>query len=212
MKPFLFSLSMGVLVVTVWRSPAVAAHRTARRHIERHRRRGHTGIARLRRSGRTERYDPGGRLSGSATDELAAKWALNRMQTIGLARPHLESWSLKRGWMRWRASAEIIVPVRRPLTVASMGWVGSTRSGGEEALLLAVDRYTLDRQDSDAELRWKGHILLLRSLGATRDSFGVFPPLASAGTARGRGRCPRANVNRHLDPVETDARRVGRIV
>jgi carboxypeptidase Q len=181
MKPFVFTLSMAVLVVTAWRPPAAAAWPQTVQPAATLTVIADTAIRESHAYADLEELSDtiGGRVTGSAADAIAAKWALNRMQTVGLTRPHLESWSLKRGWTRGRASAEIIAPVRRPLTVASMGWVGSTRSGGEEALLLTVDRNTLDRQDPNTELRWAGHILLLRSLGASRDSFSVFSQLAS---------------------------------
>ena len=119
----------------------------------------------------------GGRVTASLADARAAQWALTKMRSLGLAHSALEPWSLQRGWTRGHAGAEIVAPIRRRLTVASMGWSGSTPRGGAAAPLMAVDRNALD--DPNATRRWAGHILLPASGSPSHDTFSIYPRLAA---------------------------------
>jgi hypothetical protein len=83
--------------------------------------------------------DIGARLTGSPQAAKAVEWALAKMRTRGLVNVHSETWHLARRWTRGVATAEIVEPIRRSLSVDSMGWVGSTREGGVDADLVSVD-------------------------------------------------------------------------
>ena len=85
----------------------------------------------------------GGRLTGSSEDQKARQWALAKMRAMGLQNVHEESWQLPRGWRRISAQAEMRSPSRQFLTVASLGWAGSTRDGGEEAEVVPINRNEL---------------------------------------------------------------------
>jgi carboxypeptidase Q len=80
----------------------------------------------------------GPRLTGSAQAARAAEWAAARMREMGLANVRLEPWTLRSGWERGTASAELTAPFRLSLSVASYGWTGSTR-GAVEAEVVAAD-------------------------------------------------------------------------
>jgi len=81
----------------------------------------------------------GGRVTGSPEAGLAIQWGIQKMQAMGLENVRAEKWQISRGWTRVSATAELVVPIHRKLTVDSMGWVGSTKAGGEEAEVVAVN-------------------------------------------------------------------------
>src|ERR1051326_7427918 len=75
----------------------------------------------------------GPRVTGSPEAGQAVQWGIQKMHAMGLENVRAEKWQISRGWTRVSASAELVTPVHRHLTVDSMGWVGSTKAGGEEA-------------------------------------------------------------------------------
>ena len=79
----------------------------------------------------------GARVTGSPEAGQAIQWGLQKMRAMGLENVRAEKWQISRGWTRVSASAELVVPIHRRLTVDSMGWVGSTKQGGEEAEVVA---------------------------------------------------------------------------
>ena len=79
----------------------------------------------------------GGRVTGSTQAGQAIQWGLQKMRAMGLENVRAEKWQISRGWTRVSASAELVVPTHRRLTIDSMGWVGSTKEGGEEAEVVA---------------------------------------------------------------------------
>jgi carboxypeptidase Q len=104
----------------------------------------------------------GARLTGSEQAARSSRWALNKMQSIGLQNVHLEGWALHQSWQRGHAHAELLSPISRPLTVTSLGWSGSVqRARGAD--LIAVDRDATPQQLQAASAQWKGKVLFLIS-------------------------------------------------
>jgi len=115
----------------------------------------------------------GGRVTGSPEEQRARQWAVNKMKAIGLQNVHEERWQMARGWRRISAQAEMRSPSHQYLTVASLGWAGSTRDGGEEAEAVAVNRNELVEEQKHAA-QWRGKILFLVSKGKPRPSFEIY--------------------------------------
>jgi len=65
------------------------------------------------------------------------------MEAIGLIKVHKEPWQLTRSWRRVSARAELVSPFHLQLSIASLGWTGSTRKGGIEADIVAIDSDSL---------------------------------------------------------------------
>ena len=105
----------------------------------------------------------GGRVTGSPQANQAVQWGLAKMKAIGLSNVRAENWQIFRGWTRVSASANLLTPIQRPLTVSSLGWVGSTPKGGVEGEVVVVDNSQLDREMKENSGKWAGKILLMRS-------------------------------------------------
>ena len=122
----------------------------------------------------------GGRVTGSPQAAKAIEWGVDRMKAIGLENVHTEPWKLSRGWTRISADAELISPIKRHLTLDSMGWVGSTQKGGVEAQVVEVDLSRLDREMKQNASSWAGKVLLIVRKGpapkgpAAMDAFATF--------------------------------------
>ena len=104
----------------------------------------------------------GGRVTGSEPAREAIAWAAGRMSAAGLKNVHTEPFPVKRGWTRGSASAEIVSPAHRRLSVTSFGWAASTPAGGIEADVVRVElgrEYDPIRDDSG---RWSGKVLFAR--------------------------------------------------
>src|SRR5215471_11674538 len=86
----------------------------------------------------------GGRVTGSPQAAQAVQWGLQKMRAMGLENVHAEKWQISRGWTRGSAEAQVVSPIHRKLSVDSMGWVGSTKPGGEEADVVPVNINLLD--------------------------------------------------------------------
>ena len=114
--------------------------------------------------------DIGGRVTGSPEGQKGIDWGVAKMKSIGLANVHAEKWSMWKGWMRGTASAELLEPLHRTLTVDSMGWTGSTVKGGVQAEVVAANLF-----DMDAELtnmaRFRGKIVMMKPEGVPKKSF-----------------------------------------
>jgi carboxypeptidase Q len=116
----------------------------------------------------TESYDDlaelsdyiGGRLTGSPEAAKAVEWGMAKMRAMGLENVHAEKWQISRGWTRGHATAEVIAPIHRRLSVDAMGWVGSTQAGGAEGELLAVNMNKLDDELKNAD-SWAGKVLII---------------------------------------------------
>jgi carboxypeptidase Q len=96
----------------------------------------------------------GGRVTGSPQAGQAIQWGMQKMRAMGLENVHAEKWQISRGWTR--GSAE---------TVDSMGWVGSTKEGGEEAEVVPVNINRLEDEMKNSA-KWSGKVLLIVKKGA----------------------------------------------
>jgi carboxypeptidase Q len=108
----------------------------------------------------------GGRVTGSTQAGQAVQWGIQKMNAIGLENVHAEKWQISRGWTRVSATAELTVPIHRQLTVDSMGWVGSTKEGGEEAEIVAVNVNRFEDEMKNNAASWSGKVLLIVKKGA----------------------------------------------
>jgi carboxypeptidase Q len=103
----------------------------------------------------------GGRVTGSPQAAQAVEWGMRKMKAMGLENVHAEKWQISRGWTRGVAEAEILAPIHRHLTIDAMGWVGSTKSGGEEAEIVTVDLNALDKEMKNNSASWAGKVILV---------------------------------------------------
>jgi len=108
----------------------------------------------------------GGRVTGSTQAGQAIQWGLQKMRAMGLENVRAEKWQISRGWTRVSADAELVVPIHRRLSIDSMGWVGSTRAGGEEAEVTAVNVNRLEDEMKTNSASWSGKVLLIVKKGA----------------------------------------------
>lgn len=114
--------------------------------------------------------DVGGRVTGSPQAQRAIDWGVAKMKSIGLANVHDEKWSMWKGWTRGSAAAELLEPLRRTLTVDSMGWTGSTPQGGVEAEVVTANLFDLDGEMANIS-RFRGKIVMMKPEGAPKQSF-----------------------------------------
>ncbi len=101
----------------------------------------------------------GARLTGTATYERAAAWAVDRFREAGIDTVALEPFAIGRGWQRESARGRMVAPVERPLQIASLGWMPSTPAGGVEAEVVTVR--DLRPEKIAAQHSLKGRIALL---------------------------------------------------
>ena len=109
--------------------------------------------------------DIGARVTGSPDAARAIAWGVVKMKAIGLENVHTEPWKISRGWTRISADAELVAPIHRRLMVDSLGWVGSTPTGGAEADVIAVNGYQLQDELKNNSGNWRGKILLMVQKG-----------------------------------------------
>ena len=163
-----------------WRLARVSANDSVkpkgpgrRRHQARthqHRRRGYS-TTRNAFSYLTELSDDvGGRVTGSPAGQKAIDWGVAKMKIIGLANVHTEKWSMWKGWTRGTASAEMLAPLHRTLTVDAMGWTGSTPTGGAEAEVVTANLFDMDAEITNIS-RFRGKIVLMKPEGVPKKSF-----------------------------------------
>jgi carboxypeptidase Q len=108
--------------------------------------------------------DIGSRITGSPAERKAEDWGVAKMKAMGLENVHTEKYQIWRGWARGTAEAELILPVRRRLTVDAMGWTGSTAAGGVEGELVTANINDLDAEVKDTA-RLAGKIVLVVARG-----------------------------------------------
>jgi len=112
----------------------------------------------------------GARVTGSPEAQKAIDWGQSKMKSIGLANVHAEKWSMWKGWTRGSASAELLSPLHRQLTVDAMGWTGSTPQGGVEAEVVTANLFDLDGEIANVS-RFRGKIVMMEPEGVPRQSF-----------------------------------------
>ncbi len=114
--------------------------------------------------------DVGGRVTGSPAAQKAIDWGLAKMNEIGLTNVHAEKWSMWKGWTRGTASAELLEPLHRTLTIDSMGWTGSTSPAGVEAEVVTANLFDMDTELTDKS-RFRGKIVLMITEGVPKKNF-----------------------------------------
>lgn len=104
----------------------------------------------------------GGRLTGSRAHQAAAKWAVEKFRSYGIANVKIETFPIENGWERGRATGEMLAPASRRLFVESGGWSPSTPAGGVTGEVTVIGDVSAEalkaKVDSGAI---KGHIILL---------------------------------------------------
>ncbi|HUN61227.1 MAG TPA: M20/M25/M40 family metallo-hydrolase [Candidatus Sulfotelmatobacter sp.] len=112
----------------------------------------------------------GGRVTGSPAAQKAINWGLDKMQSIGLANVHAEKWSMWKGWTRGTATAELLSPIQRTLSVDAMGWTGSTSPNGVEAEVVTANLFDMDTEITNIS-RFHGKIVLMKPEGVPKKNF-----------------------------------------
>jgi carboxypeptidase Q len=112
----------------------------------------------------------GGRVTGSPAGQKAIDWGLAKMNAIGLQNVHAEKWSMWKGWTRGTASAELLAPLHRTLSVDAMGWTGSTPAGGAEAEVVSASLFDLDTEMANMS-RFRGKVVLMKPEGVPKKNF-----------------------------------------
>ncbi|HTC42655.1 MAG TPA: M20/M25/M40 family metallo-hydrolase [Candidatus Acidoferrales bacterium] len=114
--------------------------------------------------------DVGARVTGSPSARKAINWGASKMTSMGLVNVHQEKWSVWKGWTRGTASAELLEPLHRTLTVDAMGWTGSTPEAGAEAEVATANLFDMDTELSNIT-RFRGKIVLMKPEGVPRKNF-----------------------------------------
>jgi len=89
----------------------------------------------------------GHRLTGSENLKKANEWTRQRFSDYGLAKAHLEPWSIGHGWTRGTASGRIVSPAEHPLSLASYGW-GPNTNGKVRGPVVYVKAANKDELDA----------------------------------------------------------------
>ncbi|HTZ46994.1 MAG TPA: M20/M25/M40 family metallo-hydrolase [Verrucomicrobiae bacterium] len=114
--------------------------------------------------------DVGSRVTGSPAGQKAINWSLDKMQSMGLANVHAEKWSMWKGWTRGTATAELVAPIQRALSVDAMGWTGSTPPNGVEAEVVTANLFDMDTELTNLA-RFRGKIVLMKPEGVPKKNF-----------------------------------------
>jgi len=110
----------------------------------------------------------GHRLTGSPGGERSEQAVLQWMKELKLENVHLEPFRMPARWERGTASAAVVKPYARKLTVASYTWTPGTRSGG--VMGPVVDGGTGKPEEIEAiKSKLKGAIALVAPAGVTLD-------------------------------------------
>jgi Iap family predicted aminopeptidase len=102
----------------------------------------------------------GGRLTGSPAYEHSAEWAAAKFRSYGIKDVKLEGFTIPSGWQRGTASAEMLMPLQRPLHVESLGWAPSTPAGGVESEVVAMSDFSEANVKASAD-KVKGRIVMI---------------------------------------------------
>ena len=116
--------------------------------------------------------DIGARVTGSSQDQKARNWGLAKMKSIGLENVREEKYPVWKGWTRGTAEASILTPTPRKLTVAAMGWTGSTPAGGVDADLATANVFDLENAIKSAR-SYRGKVVFLWAQGPPKGSIGM---------------------------------------
>jgi carboxypeptidase Q len=116
--------------------------------------------------------DIGARLTGSPQGQKGITWGLAKMNSIGLENVRAEKYSVWKGWTRGTAEASILTPTPRKLTVAAMGWTGSTPAGGVDADLTTANVFDLEHDIKNAK-SYRGKVVFLWAQGKPKGGIGT---------------------------------------
>ena len=112
----------------------------------------------------------GARVTGSLAGQKAIDWGLAKMKSIGLENVRAEKFSVWKGWMRGTATAELLAPLQRTLTVDAMGWTGSTPAAGMDAEVITANLFDLDEEIKNMA-RFRGKIVMMKPEGVPKKNF-----------------------------------------
>jgi Zn-dependent M28 family amino/carboxypeptidase len=112
----------------------------------------------------------GARVTGTPSGQRSIDWGLAKMNAIGLQNVHTEKWSMWKGWTRGKAEAELLAPIRHPLTIDAMGWTGSTPANGVEAEVITANLFDLDEEIRTVG-KFRGKIVLMSPKGNPKKGF-----------------------------------------
>jgi hypothetical protein len=96
----------------------------------------------------------GQRLAATEAEARARDWAMKRLTAMGFANVHVEPFTMP-VWTRGPESAEIIAPFPQKLTVAALGYSGSTGPGGITGQIAYFPSVDALRAAPDAAVRGK---------------------------------------------------------
>src|SRR5215213_617012 len=96
----------------------------------------------------------GQRLAATEAEARARHWAVKRLTAMGFANVHVEPFTMP-VWTRGAESAEIISPFPQKLTVAAIGYSGSTGPGGVTGEIIHFDSVDALRAAPDGAVAGK---------------------------------------------------------
>jgi carboxypeptidase Q len=96
----------------------------------------------------------GQRLAATEAEARARDWAVRRLTEMGFANVHVEPFAMP-VWTRGAESAEIVAPFPQKLTVAALGYSGSTGPQGITGQIVYFDSVDALRLAPDAAVRGK---------------------------------------------------------
>jgi hypothetical protein len=160
----------------------------------------------------TDRLGP--RLSGSPAYDRAARWAVERFQTWGLASARLEPFAFGRGWTLRALTVEMVAPRYMPLTGYAEAWSPPT-GGVLSGTPVYVGDSSAEEIDSLADRLRSAIVLAARrrsspargrsELGSNRQS--AFPVACERDTSTGALRAPSCSRCRRRASSELDRAR-----
>jgi hypothetical protein len=103
----------------------------------------------------------GPRLTGSLQEQRSGQWALSEMCKVGLSDVHAERWQLEKAWARGYARGRMLSPFPLELTLTSLGWAGSTPTGGIESDVVPVDAGAIEEECRNHAAQWAHKVLLV---------------------------------------------------
>src|SRR6476661_1852864 len=96
----------------------------------------------------------GQRLAATEAEARARDWAVRRLTAMGFANVHVEPFDMP-VWIRGAESAEIVSPFPQKLTVAALGYSGSTGPKGVTGEIAYFESVDALRAAPDAAVRGK---------------------------------------------------------
>jgi carboxypeptidase Q len=96
----------------------------------------------------------GQRLAATEAEARARDWAVARLKALGFSNVHVEPFTMP-VWTRGAESAEIVSPFPQKLTIAALGYSGSTGSAGITGEIVYFDSVDALRAAPDSAVRGK---------------------------------------------------------